>query len=108
VLLQHALGAPVDGYARESLAAAVMMIPIPQRGMFKGVSGEERARAVPGVSEVHITAKHGQLIEPLPEAGSYLGFIFARGATPQDAEAVVRAAHRELQFDIAKPIAVGS
>ena len=106
VLLQHAVGREIDSYARESRAAAVMMIPIPQRGMFKGVSGEDRARAVPGVSEVHITAKHGQLIEPLPEAGSYLGFIFAHAATPEDAEAAVRAAHRELDFDIAKPIAM--
>jgi hypothetical protein len=59
------------------------------------------------VTEVRITAKIGQLLEPLPEAGSYLGFIFARGATASDAEAAVRAAHARLQFDIAREIPVG-
>ena len=96
VLLQHALGQPIDGYTREAQAAAVMMIPIPRGGMFKGVSGEDAARAVDGVTAIHITAKRGQLLEPLPEAGSYLGFIFARATTNRAAEGAVRAAHARL------------
>jgi biotin carboxylase len=106
VLLEHAIGRSIDAYERESRAAAVMMIPIPQRGTFRGVSGEDRARELAG--EVHITAKRGQAIEPLPEAGSYLGFIFAHGDSPDDAEAAVRSAHRHLDFDIAKPIVVAN
>ena len=43
-----------------------------------------------------ITAKPDQVIEPLPEAGSYLGFIFARAEEPASAEAAVREAHRQL------------
>ena len=108
VLLQHAVGRPIHDYSREARAAAVMMIPIGQRGMFKGVSGDEEARRVPGVSDVTITAKPGQLLEPLPEAGSYLGFIFSRGVTPDDAEASVREAHRKLHFTIARDVAVNS
>ena len=104
VLLEHALGRSINGYIRGPQAAAVMMIPIPQRGMYRGVSGEERARAVRGITEVRITAKEGQLLEPLPEAGSYLGFIFAKGETPADAETAVREAHRQLAFEIAKPL----
>ena len=53
-----------------------------------------------------MTAKIGQLLEPLPEAGSYLGFIFARGATAAEAEQAVRAAHARLTFDISREIAV--
>ena len=106
VLLEHALGRSIDRVAREPAAAAVMMIPIPQRGMFKGVSGEAAARAVPGVTAVEITAKDGQLLEPLPEAGSYLGFVFARGARPEDAEASVRDAHGRLEFSIAREVVV--
>ena len=84
-----------------------MMIPIPSRGMYKGVEGEAGARAVPGVTDVRITAKVGQLLETLPEAGSYLGFIFARGrARRADAEVAVRTAHRELTFDIAREVRV--
>ena len=33
-----------------------------------------------------MTAKPDQLLEPLPEAGSYLGFIFARAPRAPDAE----------------------
>ena len=100
VLIRHALGQSTDGYVREPRAAAVMMIPIPQRGLYKGLSGEDTARAVPGVTEIRITAKIDQLLEPLPEAGSYLGFIFARGTEPADAEAAVRAAHGALSFEL--------
>ena len=106
VLLRHALGEPVDRVRRETAGAAVMMVPIPRRGMLRGVSGEEAAREVDGVTEIRITAKLGQILEPLPEAGSYLGFIFARGETARDAEAAVRGAHARLHFDISKEIAV--
>jgi biotin carboxylase len=106
VLLRHATGDAIAGCTREPDAAAVMMIPIPSRGLYKGVRGEDEARAVPGVTGVEITAKVGQLLEPLPEAGSYLGFIFARGVTPQAAEASARAAHRQLKFKITRELAV--
>ncbi len=106
VLLRHALGGSVAGLRRETMAAAVMMIPIPRRGVFKGVTGEERAARVPFVDEIRITAKRDQLLEPLPEAGSYLGFIFARAATPQEAERAVRHAHAHLHFTVDPAIAV--
>ena len=104
VLLRHATGDAISGYTRDQDAAAVMMIPIPSRGMYKGVRGEDEARATKGVTGVQITAKVGQVLEPLPEAGSYLGFIFARGHTPQAAEASVRAAHNQLTFEVAMEI----
>jgi biotin carboxylase len=100
VLLRHALGADVSGCARESLASAVMMIPIPRRGLLKAFAGEADARAVAHVEDVVITAKPDQLLEPLPEAGSYLGFIFARAESPAAAELAVRLAHTQLSFTI--------
>ena len=99
VLLNHALGERALP-ARDDLAAAVMMIPIPRRGILRSVAGEERARAVPHVEDVRITAKQDQLLEPLPEAGSYLGFVFARAPLPSEAEAAVREAHRRLVFTV--------
>jgi biotin carboxylase len=108
VLLRHALGDDVAHLSRETGAAAVMMIPIPGRGVFKRVAGEELARAVPGVEDVRITAKADHLLEPLPEAGSYLGFIFARAPQPAAAEAAVREAHHRLSFTIAPAIEVVS
>jgi biotin carboxylase len=106
VLLQHALGHDVSRESRETEAAAVMMIPIPGRGVFKSVSGEDVARLVPFVEDVLITAKLDQLLEPLPEAGSYLGFIFARAPLAGQVEAAVRAAHRRLAFSVVPAIDV--
>jgi biotin carboxylase len=97
VLLAHALGDRAVP-PRDPLAAAVMMVPIPRRGILRSVTGEDRARAVPHVEDVRITAKQDQLLEPLPEAGSYLGFVFARAPLPSEAEAAVREAHQRLEF----------
>ena len=106
VLLRHAAGEDVSGYTREPLAAGVMMIPIPRRGLLKAVTGEDWAREVPHVEDVRITAKQDQVLEPLPEGDSYLGFIFARAQSADAAVAALREAHRRLAFEIDAVIAV--
>ena len=106
ILLRHAVGEDVSQRTLERGGAAVMMIPIPKRGLLKKTEGEALARAVPHVADVIITAKPDQLLEPLPEAGSYLGFIFARAGTAALAEAAVREAHSRLTFTIDTAIAV--
>jgi biotin carboxylase len=108
VLLRHALGEDISEWQREARASAVMMIPIPRRGVYKRVDGVDAARQVPYVEDVRITAKPDQLLEPLPEAGSYLGFIFARAEAPTDAEGAVRDAHAHLQFKIEPAIDVAA
>jgi biotin carboxylase len=100
VLLRHAIGEDVSMATHERMASAVMMIPIPSRGVLGRVDGEAEARQVPYVEDLQVTAKTGQLLEPLPEAGSYLGFIFARAPAAADAEAAVRAANARLSFTI--------
>ena len=106
VLMRHAGGEDVSAFEREPRAAGVMMIPIPKRGLLKRVDGEDRARTVRGVEDLRITAKPDQLLERLPEAGSYLGFIFARGARAVDVDAALREAHGVLRFTIDSPIPV--
>ena len=100
VLLRHALGEDVSACVRERLAAGVMMIPVPRRGIYKGVRGDGSAREVEYVEDVRMTAKTDQLLEPLPEGDSYLGFIFARGARPAEVVAALREAHGRLAFEI--------
>lgn len=100
LILRHAAGFPLDSTARQGAGAGVMMIPIPKAGMFRGVDGIEEARAVPGVTGIEITAPCNQPIVPLPEGESYLGFIFARGQTPADAERTLRDAHERLRIRI--------
>src|SRR4051812_11738170 len=102
VLLRHALGEPLSGTCREEQAAGVMMIPIPTKGVFKGVHGVPDAKSVPGIEDVVITAKEDQVLTPLPEGRSYLGFIFAREARPALVEEAVREAHRRPCFRIGR------
>jgi len=101
LLLRHALGDDPARYRRAADAAGVMMIPIPRRGIYRGVDGVDAARGVPNIVDVRITAKPDQLLVPLPEGASYLGFIFSRGARPADAERALRDAHARLSFHVA-------
>ena len=100
VLLRHALGDDPAPYRRERAASGVMMIPIPRRGVLRGVAGIDAAREVPGVEEIHITAKPDQLLVPLPEGASYLGFVFARATHAHTVEQSLRDAHARLVFTI--------
>jgi len=100
VILRHALGMPIPSLQRESLAAGVMMIPIPGAGTLKEVSGVAEAKAVPLIEDVQITALPGERLVPFPEGSRYPGFIFARGETPRDVEAALRAAHQKLGFTL--------
>jgi len=99
LILRHALGEDVSQFHLASGASGVMMIPIPKDGVYRSVEGLEEASA--GVEEIIITATPGQRLIPLPEGSSYLGFIFARGNSPQAVEAALRHAHSGLRFDIA-------
>lgn len=95
IVLRHAVGLPLPTQAHGT-AAGVMMIPIPVSGILQGVDGCEVARALPHISGIELTAHPGQLVAPPPTGAGYLGFIFSRAATPQIAEAALRAAHRAL------------
>jgi hypothetical protein len=72
--------------------------------VYRRVNGLEAARAVPGITEIRITAQPDQLLVPLPEGASYLGFIFARGEEPVGVERALRSAHARLAFAIDRPL----
>jgi biotin carboxylase len=92
VIIRHALGLGLDGLARESQAAGVMMLPIRSAGVLEEVSGQERALAVEGIVGVEISIAAGRPVIPLPEGDRYLGFLFARGPTAKIVEDALRRA----------------
>ena len=98
--LRHSLRMPIPSLQRETDASGVMMLPIPVKGHLQGVSGTEEALGVKGICKLSITAKPGQKLLPSPEGSSYLGFLFARGASPQEVEQALRKAHKQLKFEI--------
>ena len=100
LLLRHATGAGIPTYERDARAAGVMMIPIPRAGTLRAVEGVATAEAVPLIESVTISIPVGGKVTPLPEGTEYLGFIFARGETPDAVEQALRDAHAALRFEI--------
>ena len=99
LILAQALGL-AGGGERERPAAGAMMIPIPHGGLLREVGGIEAAERVPGIVDVEIAIPPGQPVRPPPEGDRYLGFIFARAETADDAETALREAHRRLTVKI--------
>lgn len=102
-ILRDALGLTIPNKLTTP-ALGVMMIPIPRRGILRAVTGIELARATEYIVDIELTAERGQLLVPLPEGSSYLGFIFAQAPTPLAVAASLRLAHSQLQFDIAAEV----
>ena len=105
LILAQAFGLPYET-RREDVARGVMMIPIPEAGIFLGVDGLDSARAVDLITEIDITAPKYQPLLPIPEGDSYLGFIFAQGDSPDKVEKALRSAHRRLRFKFAPQLRV--
>ncbi|MDP8943648.1 MAG: ATP-grasp domain-containing protein, partial [Actinomycetota bacterium] len=105
VVLRHALGMSLDELRREAAASGVMMLPIPRAGTLVEVRGQGEALAVAGVAGLELGVHPGAEVRPLPEGDRYLGFLFARGETPDDVERALRGAHARLEVEIAEPAA---
>jgi biotin carboxylase len=100
LIVAHALGTPLDGLSRERRAAGVMMLPIPARGRLEAVTGQDDARRVRGITGLDISIAPGRPVRPLPEGDRYLGFLFAKGDTPEEVEASLRRAHAHLDVRV--------
>ena len=98
-ILAASLGNPVT-VKRKPGASGVLMIPVPAAGVLRRVEGEAEAAQTAGVTGLRITVEPGHVLERLPEASGYLGFIYAAGDTPDRVEAALRQAHEKLHFRI--------
>jgi hypothetical protein len=106
VVLLHAVRKAPSELTLTPPASGVMMIPVPREGIFESISGVDRAREVPGVDDVLITAVPGQRLVPLPEGASYTGFIFASGDDPAAIEQALRKSHACLAFQVLSTLPV--
>ena len=100
LVIAHALGKSLPVEPQEG-AAGGLMIPISTAGILRRVEGIGGARAVPFIEDIVISIREGYELVPLPEGGSYLGFIFAHAPTPEQAEAALRQAHEQLRVVVA-------
>ena len=100
LILRHALQLPLDDLERERRASGVMMLPIPEGGVLREVTGREEALAVSGIRGLEITIPPGREVRAQPEGDRYLGFLFATGDTPADVEGALREASSRLTIRI--------
>ena len=100
LILRQALGLAPGPTEREGRASGVMMLPIPRAGILRAVAGQEAALAVPGIEALDLAIHPGETLVPLPDGHRYLGFLFAKGATPDAVEGALRRAHACLRFEI--------
>ncbi|MCY4111174.1 MAG: ATP-grasp domain-containing protein [Chloroflexi bacterium] len=100
LILRHALNLPLRDTTAAHAGSGVMMLPIPRAGVLVEVRGREAALDLPGIVGLEITIAPGGWVEPLPEGDRYLGFMFARGDTPDAVESALRRAHAKLEVEI--------
>ena len=105
LVLRQALGWPLD-LDPSGGAAGVLMIPTPGAGTLRRVEGVLAAQQLPGIDELLISVREGYELVPLPEGGSYLGFVFAHADTPAEVESALRDAHDCLNIVIAPSLPV--
>ena len=108
LVLQRALGRPPPeaAFRGAGQAAGVLMIPTPAAGTLRRVEGVMAASRLPGIREVSITVREGYELIPLPEGGTYLGFVFALGEDPAGVEASLRRAQEAIRVIVAPSLAV--
>lgn len=100
LILRHAIGQDIRRIEREEKAAGVMMMPVPGIGILKEVKNIEFSKQIRGIENIVITIAPEQKLEPLPFGSKYLGFIFARGETPESVEKSIRKAYSSLEIVI--------
>jgi hypothetical protein len=83
------------------------MLPIRHAGRLREVRGQSAARTVPDIDGLSITMPRGEALVPRPEGDRYLGFLFARAATPGAMETALRAAWSMLEVIIDEAVDSG-
>lgn len=104
LILRQLLDLDLSNASRKTGADGVMMIPIPEAGLLKRISGIEEAKSIPFINDIEITARLNYSLVPLPEGNAYLGFIFASARTPEEVESALRKAYQSLKIEVAPEI----
>jgi D-alanine-D-alanine ligase-like ATP-grasp enzyme/GNAT superfamily N-acetyltransferase len=103
LLLRLAMGEEVDiPVADPARPAAALMLPVPGEGQLVALHGVDRARRVPGVTDVTEVGCLGDVIVPFPEQACYpVGFIGAAGATHEQVEDALAWASASISVELA-------
>ncbi|MGH8945936.1 MAG: ATP-grasp domain-containing protein [Acidimicrobiia bacterium] len=100
LVLRNALGLDKPELRRERVASGVLMIPIPSSGILDEVRGVDEVRTIEGVTGIDLTITPGSQVQGTPEGDRYLGFVFARGPTPEKVESALATAAQTLEVKV--------
>lgn len=100
LILRNAMNLGKKSLKQEPVASGVLMIPTPDHGILKSVTGEKETRAIPGITGMDLTIRPGEEVIPPPEGDRYLGFVYARATTPEEVENALRQAMSKLQVQL--------
>ncbi|NUT45952.1 MAG: pyridoxal-phosphate dependent enzyme [Saccharothrix sp.] len=90
--LRVAAGLPAELTPVDRGHAGIAFLLAPRHGVLRAVDGVPDAEAVPGVTKVTITAAIGATVRPPVNAYDRLGYVIARGTTPEEVDAALTAA----------------
>ena len=76
------------------------MLQVEKNGVLRSIQGLERAQSQANIDSINITLPIGQVVEALPEARSYLGFIFASSSNIRETEDALRRARAAIEIVI--------
>ncbi|MEE2694015.1 MAG: ATP-grasp domain-containing protein [Pseudomonadota bacterium] len=100
VIVEYYLGENAPPYLLEERSFGIMMLQVEHNGILRSVQGLERARKQANIDAINITIPVGQVVEALPEARRYLGFIFASSSNIRETEDALRRARATLKIAV--------
>ncbi|MBW3666239.1 MAG: ATP-grasp domain-containing protein [Actinobacteria bacterium] len=100
LVLRNSLGLDKPELRRERAASGVLMIPIPRSGTLDAVDGIDRVREIEGITGTDLTIQPGSQVLSPPEGDRYLGFVFARGDTPDQVESLLTRANALIDVKV--------
>ncbi len=100
LILRNALGMDKPELKKEPHASGVLMIPIAASGRLERIDGLDQATEIPGITGHDLSAHPGSNVTALPEGDAYLGFVYARGNSPDMVETALRTAMSTIQVVI--------
>ena len=100
VIVEYYLGENAPPYLLDERSFGIMMLQVEKNGVLRSIQGLERAQSQANIDSINITLPIGQVVEALPEARSYLGFIFASSSNIRETEDALRRARAAIEIVI--------
>lgn len=98
--IRASAGLPLRLEPDRARLAGLRFLIAAEAGELVGIDGVDRARRIPGVESVVVTAAPGRAVRPPHDAYDRLGFVIAVGDTPQDVSRALDAAVSQVEVRV--------